>query len=467
MTPVVDTPASTVELPNGNRAVLPRLTCSLPGGRVGHFQRSFEDCGRAAVATALQLPYEDVPESAQTPAGLLPWALERGLMVDFHERELPVDAETWIAVTAPLIENDPSSRHVLVMERGEILFDPGSGFVFPEGWRRDPLPGIEYGVTFEPGSVPVSTPPEGHGWQMIIASEDLPAPTSFAAYSEFTTESGAITGDSLSIGGTWQGAGDADDFTVVSAVARRTAVSDAGGMQNGRLVVATTPVLTDVAARLDLTSPGSGDNGSQGLLLRYVDTSNFLSAQIRNGDLWLGKRVAGVDTTIATNTNLPFPTNNGDWLTLLVVVSASGTVRVWAGSQGSALGVVLTGADSTLATGGALDDGKVGMIDHWPAATAKTREYDNFAAWVAEVDVALDTTAELRTDGYWRQSSAGMSPAVPLGDLPRMPLGGIEGRDVEVLIKPSEGNLDDLPDSGRDAPSVRIAYRPSWLFPPR
>lgn len=50
---------------DGIPAVLPELTTPLPDGRVGYFQRNQHDCLRAAVATATQVPYDEVNGNAK------------------------------------------------------------------------------------------------------------------------------------------------------------------------------------------------------------------------------------------------------------------------------------------------------------------------------------------------------------------------------------------------------------------
>lgn len=79
--------------------------------------------------------------------------------------------------------------------------------------------------------------------------------------------------------------------------------------------------------------------------------------------------------------------------------------------------------------------------------------------------------AELRTEGMYRDDSAGSGHfgrvSAVIGDLPRIPPSGDEGRSVELFVRTSRGNLDDLPDAATADPlSVRVLYRPSYLFRP-
>lgn len=82
-------------------------------------------------------------------------------------------------------------------------------------------------------------------------------------------------------------------------------------------------------------------------------------------------------------------------------------------------------------------------------------------------------TAELRTEGMYRQDAAGVvegSIAVVVGDLPRIPPSGLEGRAVELFVKPSRGDIGQsslaVPDSALDTFTAQVKYRPSWLFRP-
>lgn len=96
---------------------------------------------------------------------------------------------------------------------------------------------------------------------------------------------------------------------------------------------------------------------------------------------------------------------------------------------------------------------------------------------------------ELRTDGVRRQSTAlglaGLSFASwgtvsnKFGQLPRIPPSGLEGRAVEIFVKPSRGATGFSPatylsfdaslhlgDAGIDTFTVQVFYRPTYLFRP-
>lgn len=320
--------------------------------------------------------------------------------------------------------------------------------------------------------VPVT---EGSGEVSAPIGQIPSAPSSFTAYSDFTTESGAITGDSLTTGGTWSGSGDADDFSAGAGVATRTATSDtATSLANGRLVRASSSSTSAVAAQVDLFA--SGNSGAStcgiGLLLRYTDTSNFLAAVIvPNSDadttLRLVKRVLGTSTTL-TSTSLPTPTSTVT--TLKAVVSATGAVTVTATRSGATIGS-LSGSDSVLATGGTLASGTVGLVDWWGSATASTRTYDNFLVWAPPADAAMfaSQSLEIRNDRVVREDSGGtlwVTPTSYEGDYLLIPPAGAEGRTNRFFVKASRGLPESGIDAGIDDISATLSFTPRWLVVP-
>jgi len=74
---------------------------------------------------------------------------------------------------------------------------------------------------------------------------------------------------------------------------------------------------------------------------------------------------------------------------------------------------------------------------------------------------------EIRTEGPCRTDPTGVYYAPVsniIGDLPRIPPSRLEARSVELFVKPTRGDLNTLADSGLDAFSVQVKYRPSFLF---
>ena len=83
--------------------------------------------------------------------------------------------------------------------------------------------------------------------------------------------------------------------------------------------------------------------------------------------------------------------------------------------------------------------------------------------------VYASKTAELRWDGMWRVDPTGTvyGPISDvIGDLPRIPPSGLEGRPVQLFFKPTRGDLNSLPDSGLDGMTIQVKYRPCWIGRP-
>jgi len=135
-------------------AFLPRLTRDLPDGRVGYFQRSQFDCMRAAVATLLQIDYEQVPDPDHLGPGTYAdeldrwarwgeWAASQGHRIRFHNK--PPEGADYIALSPA---GEDRYRHVLTVLAGHV-FDPGSGWMLPVGFELTPTRNVEFVITFE------------------------------------------------------------------------------------------------------------------------------------------------------------------------------------------------------------------------------------------------------------------------------------------------------------------------------
>jgi hypothetical protein len=267
-------------------------------------------------------------------------------------------------------------------------------------------------------------------------------PSSYSALSAFNTESGAITGDSLATGGTWAGAGDADDFSAAAGIATRTAVSDT--TTTGRFVTASTPTLSNTVVQADIMFTTYQRAGT-GVLARYVDTSNYLVAfagiindgaggSISATSVGVAKVVAGTVTLLGFSAAPALAANA--WHTITLMVDARGAVYL----GGSMIhGLEFIAQDPVLATGGALDDGKVGLFDIQNSASAHTRSYDNFAAWVPVPDAAIfaGQSLTLAHDGATRENSGGtFSSKISdrRGRYLKIPPAGPEGRSTRLAV---------------------------------
>jgi hypothetical protein len=207
---------------------------------------------------------------------------------------------------------------------------------------------------------------EGAGRLTYVLDGD-PGLAAFVARDEFNQTAGALTGKTLPAGGTWAGAGDADDATVGSGVVTRSVIDDVDE-NTGRYLIAGTTTFTDLVTQTDLKwAPPDASPARLGVLARYIDTDNWLRASVRvtsgGRNLVVEKRVAGTVTTLysSPSATVGFPNT---FYTLRLAVGADGTWRLWLFAAGSSPGEpYVTGTDAALASGGALASGKVGIYD--------------------------------------------------------------------------------------------------------
>ena len=141
-----------------------------------------DDCFQAAIATALQVPIEQVPDlrldkrlaagddrdeiDRQSWLRLAEWLGRLGLWMTFHE-DPPFQRERWVGVVfgrdrlvgAPVPgapagvvwRDNPFTDHCLVMARNTIAFDPAVTQRLHPGVRPFPWQAhdVDYGITFD------------------------------------------------------------------------------------------------------------------------------------------------------------------------------------------------------------------------------------------------------------------------------------------------------------------------------
>lgn len=308
---------------------------------------------------------------------------------------------------------------------------------------------------------------------------------SFSARSDFTLESGNITGDSMQVGGSWIGAGGTVDFTRAdqastpgdTSSAFRSVTNDTL-ITNGRYATASSPTLTNTVVQAQAyhsTTQFSTAIFRYGVVARYTDANNWVMYVLeQSGDTFGGfqvlKRQGGTVTTLAQSIssggNLIW---TGVWWGLRLVITASGFFATQFNVENSAWFNQLSGYDAALATGGALASGKVGIYDAKIDGTADSRFYRAFNAYVPPSDAVVfaSQSAELSTSQLLREDSTGVAwtpITFPLGDLPRLPPATIDTRSAEVFVKMSRGDFQTLSDPAIDDLSVRAFYRPCYLF---
>ena len=317
--------------------------------------------------------------------------------------------------------------------------------------------------------------------------------TSFQARDEFNQAAGALTGKTPDTGGNWTAVAgsDADDFSTSGAgTATRTAVSDAATSSlTGRpLVLATPASLAGLFAQVNMSAdaPPSTAALAQGLIVRYVDASNYLAIVARPyypgvmGAIVVPQvilRLAGTDTDITPAAGSPelltpylpvFPTT--DWA-LAAYVNADGTYSVWSNQGSGSATLILASYHSQLATGGTLASGKVGIIDRYTAAAALTRTYSGFYVYGVTADYAIPASQslEVRHDRVIREDAAGalwQAPSSYKGDYLLIPPAGRESRQARLMVKLSRGQIAAGADGAIDDLSARLTYTPRYLVIP-
>lgn len=299
--------------------------------------------------------------------------------------------------------------------------------------------------------------------ELSVPQNFAPSPVLLARDGFDAPAGGLLAGNVAPLGGTWSGAGDADDFLLEGSFSktRRYAVSDAVP----RYGVLGTTEYTNIGVRLFVESSNpEADNTTRrlGALLRYIDTNNWLAVVFRAYSLsvarsdWgveLIKKVAGVETVLGGTTVLQPVARSVWWLPVNGTIEAMAfDTGVWlVGANGQ---LIAAGTDTALATAGALAKGKVGLYDFYSAALGHTRTYDSFSAWKPGLNAVLFASRqlELRHDGAERQNATGTDWAeiTPSGDLLRLAPEGAEARENRLVLLPSAYNPGEMPHVGGD-----------------
>jgi hypothetical protein len=291
-------------------------------------------------------------------------------------------------------------------------------------------------------------------------------PDIFTGYDHFDYGSGVLTGKVAPAGGTWAGAGSANDFTTVGRLLR-TAVSDVAKTGHYAILGTTEPAGLTVASWL-VTEFSNLNNESRmcAIVLRYLDVNNWVKAGWEGraatelgpaGVFTVIKKVAGVETVLATSAvyNLPVLEST----TLQFVVDGEGNFSLTAEPF-----TTLAGTDAVLATAGTLKKGKFGIYDEWHSASASTRKYGLLEVTVPAVDAAIyaSRSLELRADRSRRESADGLTwgTVANVGDYLTLPPSLSERRPARVSVKGSRNRAND---AGIDDVKMQLYGTPRFL----
>lgn len=342
-----------------------------------------------------------------------------------------------------------------------------------------------------PGGVTVSLDyvtlvPAGEGYGKARGPTMLDTVTTFSAHDEFDQTSGGLAGKAAPQGGTWAGAGDADDFFVDATyhTLTRGGVSDID-QYTGRYATLGATNYTDVLVQADMWRTGvsayPGPNvGRQGVLARYVSANTWLWAGLDTLYQPLSQYAVklimlsgGAATTLGT---FALPTGEASALgaTIRLIVDAQGVATVFYGSNAT-LGVtdramrrVIVASHAALATGGALATGKPGVYDVWTGSLALGRSMDNFFVTVPTPNQVIYSTRnmQVRYDDTIRQDSTGAiygKPPMYRGTRFLVPPG-----TSRVLVKARRQDVDKNPDDNvTDSTTIQVAWTPRSLAVPR
>lgn len=292
----------------------------------------------------------------------------------------------------------------------------------------------------------------------------------------------ALAAKVASIGGTWGGGGDVDDFTARGIGVGRVGpggVSDVAGV--GRYEWLSETKYTASAAKVPISSPatiGSFTNKLYGgTFLRYVDTNNWLMAVLVPGaesggriswQLQVYKKVAGAKTLLAT-TILRY-TNVGEALANVSVTFAA-VSTVWvveAYDPASGVTAKLSGSDAVMST--TLKEGRLGIYHENQAALegeSGPMSFGVFSAWEPTLDEAIFASRQLevRSDSVRRQDAAGATYGGVgyQGNYLRVPPYGPEKIPSRFLVKAAR---DRDADEGIDDIAATLFVQPRYLVAP-
>jgi hypothetical protein len=303
---------------------------------------------------------------------------------------------------------------------------------------------------------------------VTVSFDDLTGTTAGAALNTRTPPLGA---------GTWATSGAGTDFAfydtvlaVASEGVSRSTTTDAGAFRFGILG---STVLTDQTVSADVEFTGTIVNAiKQCVIARWTDASNYVrgEVQMNPGGTMTGsiiKRVAGVETTLATLSGIP--SGAATVLNVALTVYASGHCSLRGYVPAFGYSITLDGGiDSALATGGALASGKGGIAD-MGSVDVLIRYYDNVVFAIAPEEpivIYSSQSIEVRHDGVEREDAAGVYPGPPpsyRGSRFLLPVG-----TSRVMVKARRNDNEVAADTQvTDATQVQVLYTPRGLTVPR
>jgi hypothetical protein len=445
------------------------LVTALGGVATYNGEHIVPDCFWCCIATVLGLEYDEPhgpPEWSDEDWAA--WALERGLVMRASSAGYP-EGRHWIGGYTHWANLDITSNHTAVFDGDRLVHDPEPD---PDERPADiPLSRIYQAVWFErvgEPPAPVIEPAEFGRDASIPPAEVRPfvrirglltagPTTALTAADAFNQSAGALAGKTADIGGAWAGAGSTTDYQVdaTNKLLTRTLTAPESSWA-GRFAFLGSAAAAS-AARVDLCDPGPtfGGGPDLALVLRYVNTSNWLLAVVTpiTRGFAVYKSVAGVASALTPpGFTLPWLTVGG-WASVELYAGAAGDWAAWLVPTGSPIaGVPLfRGKDVDLATGGALASGKVALYSDGP--TARVVRFDNLIAWTPAPSHVCASGQGLQVDSQRAvKLDSGLQGDPPLVEGRTYPK-AIPGEITRITAKLRRTDVDALPDEGLTDPA--------------
>jgi hypothetical protein len=297
------------------------------------------------------------------------------------------------------------------------------------------------------------------------------------AYDTFTTTTAgnALNTRVAPLGGTWATSGDATDFVFsdnmvgtdgVESLSRTVSVSET----TGRFAILGATGYTD--SQIDARARFVLNNTEQALILRWVDSSNFLRLKVNSATavVTLEQVVAGTPTTLATPATGTLGTFTQLTFRFRLIAYASGLAIVTVTSDDGLTSYGSAQAVSTaLATGGVLATGKPGIGSRSTSAVSSNHHWDDIAVTTPAAEpmvIYSGRNMQVRYDDTLRQDSTatyyGRTPSYK-GSRFLVPVG-----TSRVLVKARRNDIEaSLDDQVTDALQVQVGWTPRGLAVPR
>ncbi len=297
-------------------------------------------------------------------------------------------------------------------------------------------------------------------------------------YDQFTgtTAGGALNARVATLGGTWATSGVASDFAFTDEFVDQSteAVSRATTSEaTPRLAILGATNYTNTGAQARIAWTGWPGGTQSGVIIRYVDSSNYLYARLDapSADLAnfeLVQVVAGTATVLLRRNSVPLVSRQPVYINAAAYTTGRITAALY-DTDGITQLALLDTIQTVAATGGTLQTGKPGLYDRNGGAAAASRYYDDFQVFTPPsepIAVYSGRTLEFRHDDTIRQDSTGTYYGRPQsynGSRFLVPPG-----TSRVVVKARRNDIDvDADSQVTDSTTIQVGTTPRSLVVPR